>query len=264
MSLTFTILGCSSSTGVPRVALGWGAADPANPKNRRRRCSLLVERHDPAGKHTAVLVDTSPDLREQLLDAEVDWLDAVLFTHEHADHTHGIDDLRAFTVRRDGPLPMYGSAQTLESLRRKFTYIFDDSRPMAGTSKPEGRAHVVEANKPFLVGDVEVLPVPIPHGSITVFGYRIGGLAYVTDAKSVPPEALEQLRGAEVLVINALFRTEHPTHLSIPESLKVAEQIGAERTYLIHLTHDNFHADLEAELPRGIAPAFDGLTIRVP
>ena len=231
-----------------------------DPRDKRTRVGALVETD--AG--TKILIDTPPELRLQLIAAGIDRIDAVLFTHDHADHTHGIDDLRAFTVRRDAPLPMYGSAETLDSLRRKFTYIFDDRRPVAGTSKPEGRAHLIEAGKSFLVGDTEVLPVAIPHGPITVFAYRIGDLAYVTDAKTVPAEAIEQFRGVSVLVLNALFRTEHPTHLSIPESLRVAEQIGAERTYLIHLTHDNFHADLEAELPRGVAPAFDGLTVRIP
>jgi phosphoribosyl 1,2-cyclic phosphate phosphodiesterase len=212
---------------------------------------------------TRILIDTPPELRLQLIAAGAERVDAVLFTHDHADHTHGIDDLRAITVRRDAPLTMYGSAETLQSLAHKFGYIFDASRPMPGTSKPEGRAHVIEPNTSFLIGDIEVTAVAIPHGPVTVFAYRIGPLAYVTDAKSVPPTAVERLRGAHVLVINALFRTEHPTHLSIPESLRVAAAVGAERTYLTHLTHDNFHADLEAELPRGISPAFDGLTVRV-
>jgi phosphoribosyl 1,2-cyclic phosphate phosphodiesterase len=188
----------------------------------------------------------------------------VAFTHEHADHTHGIDDLRAITVSREAPLPIYGSAHALGDLARKFRYIFDDSmRPLPGTSKPEGKAHVVESGRPFSVGDLEITPVSVPHGNVTVFAYRIGPLAYVTDAKSIPPEAIDLLRGASVLVVNALFRTEHPTHLSIPEAVDVARAVGAERTYLTHLTHDNFHADLEAELPRGIAPAFDGLTVRI-
>jgi phosphoribosyl 1,2-cyclic phosphate phosphodiesterase len=211
-----------------------------------------------------ILIDTPPELRLQLIHAGVDNVDAVLFTHGHADHTHGIDDLRAITARRDVHLPMYGSADTLEALAQKFIYIFDDSiRPLPGTSKPQGRAIVMSPGETVRIADADVTAVPVPHGPITVFAYRIGPLAYVTDAKSIPADALSALRGARVLVINALFRTPHPSHLSLSEALHVAEQVGAERTYFTHLTHDNFHADLEAELPAGIAPAYDGLTITV-
>jgi phosphoribosyl 1,2-cyclic phosphate phosphodiesterase len=210
------------------------------------------------------LLDTPPELRLQLVTNGIDWVDAVLFTHDHADHTHGVDDIRAITVRRDAPLPMYGPPATLENLAKRFPYIFDESiRPAAGTSKPEGHARPLAGDETVTIGDVDVTAVPVPHGKMTVYAYRIGPLAYVTDAKTIPPAALDKLRGAQVLVINALFRTEHPTHLSIPEAVRAAREIGADRTYLTHLTHDNFHADLEAELPRGIAPAFDGLTIRI-
>jgi phosphoribosyl 1,2-cyclic phosphate phosphodiesterase len=159
---------------------------------------------------------------------------------------------------------MYGSRATLDSLAHKFVYIFDDSiRAAPGTSKPEARTHVLEAYVPVTIGDVEVMPLEVPHGPTSVFGYRIGPLGYITDAKVLPPEAIDRLKGVHVLVLNALFHTEHPTHMSIPEAVRVAQTIAAERTYLTHLTHDNFHADLEAELPRGISPAFDGLTVRV-
>ena len=257
MKLTF--LGTGTSFGVPQLGCGCEVCRSPDPRDKRTRVGALVETNG----GTRLLIDTPPELRLQLIAAGVDRVDAVLFTHDHADHTHGIDDLRAITVRRAAPLAMYGSAETLESLARKFAYIFDDRRALPGTSKPEGRAHVIEPNVPFIVGDVEITPIPIPHGPVTVYAYRIGPLGYVTDAKAVPPEAVERLRGARVLVINALFRTEHPTHLSIPESLRVAAAVGADRTYLVHLTHDNFHADLEAELPRGVAPAFDGLTVRI-
>ena len=200
----------------------------------------------------------------QLIANGIDRVDAVLFTHDHADHTHGLDDLRAISVRRDGPLPMFGSADTLASLMRKFPYVFDENiKPAPGTTKPEGHARVIAPFESIRIGDATVTPVPVPHGDMTVYGYRIGGLAYVTDAKAIPEAAMEALKGAKVLVVNALFRTEHPTHLSIPEAIEVARAVGAERTFLTHLTHDNFHADLEAEMPRGVTPAFDGLTVRI-
>ncbi len=211
-----------------------------------------------------LLIDTPPELRLQLIAAGIDSVDAVLFTHDHADHTHGLDDIRAITVRRDSPLGMYGPKDSLHSLASRFPYIFDDNyRALPGTSKPEGAARALEAGVPADIGGVQVLPVALPHGNMEVFGYRIGPLGYITDAKSISTEAIEIFRGVKVLVLNALFRTEHPTHMSISEAIRVAKEIGAERTYLTHLTHHNFHADLEAELPRGIAPAFDGLTIRI-
>lgn len=212
-----------------------------------------------------LLIDTPPELRLQLIAAGIDRVDAVLFTHDHADHTHGLDDIRAITVKRDAPLSMYGPKDSLERLAKRFPYIFDSSYvALPGTSKPEGFARPIDPGVPVSIGGVQVIPVVLPHGNMEVFGYRIGSLGYITDAKSLSEDALKVYRGVKVLVLNALFRTEHPTHLSISEAVAVAKEIGAERTYLTHLTHHNFHADLEAELPQGIAPAFDGLTIRIP
>ncbi|HET7373299.1 MAG TPA: MBL fold metallo-hydrolase [Gemmatimonadaceae bacterium] len=258
MKLTF--LGTGTSFGVPKIGCHCEVCRSPDPRDKRTRVGAVVE----SNRGARLLIDTPPELRLQLIAAGIDRVDAVAFTHAHADHIHGIDDLRAITMNREAPLPIYGPAETLAELRAKFRYIFDDSvRPLPGTSKPEGKAYAVESGTPFSIDDMQVMPVRVPHGNVTVFAYRIGPLAYVTDAKSVPPDAMALLRGASVLVINALFRTEHPTHLSIPEAVGVAREIGAERTYLTHLTHDNFHADLEAELPRGISPAFDGLTVRI-
>ena len=257
MKLTF--LGTGTSFGIPQIGCGCAVCHSSDPRDKRTRVGAVVE--SPA---TSLLIDTPPELRLQLIATGITLVDAVLFTHDHADHTHGLDDLRAITNLRQSPLTMYGPCDTLESLARRFPYVFDESmRPLPGTSKPEGRTHALVPFGAVRIGDVDVLPVPVPHGRVTVFAYVIGDLAYVTDAKSIPPEAAAALRGAKVLVLNALFRTDHPSHLSLPEAVRVAEEIGAERTYLTHLTHDNFHADLEAELPRGIQPAFDGLTVRI-
>ena len=253
-------LGTGTSFGVPQVGCACDVCRSEDPRDKRTRVGALVE-----SDGLRLLIDTPPELRLQLIAAGVDRVDAVLFTHDHADHTHGIDDIRSISVRRDGALPMYGPAETLASLAHKFTYIFDESmKALPGTSKPEGFAQALEAGVATRIGHLDVLPVEVPHGRFRVFGYRIGRLAYVTDAKTLPDGVIAQLRGADVLVINALFRTAHPTHLSIGEAVDAARQVGASRTYLTHLTHETSHADLAASLPSGVEPAYDGLTVEIP
>jgi phosphoribosyl 1,2-cyclic phosphate phosphodiesterase len=255
-----TFLGTGTSFGVPQLGCGCAVCRSTDPRDRRSRVGAAVETDEGA----VILIDTPPELRLQLLHTGITRVDAVLFTHLHADHTHGIDDLRAITARRDVHLPMYGSAETLDGLQQKFDYIFDDSiQPLPGTSKPQGRLIPIEAGVPVRIAGVDVTAVPVPHGNATVYAYRIGPLAYVTDAKAMPERAIAALRGARVLVINALFRVPHPSHLSLPEAIAASRAIGAERTYLTHLTHDNFHAALAAELPAGIAPAYDGLSVTI-
>jgi phosphoribosyl 1,2-cyclic phosphate phosphodiesterase len=229
-----------------------------DPRDKRSRVGAVVETNG----GVRILIDTPPELRLQLINAGISQVDAILFTHDHADHVHGIDDIRALSDRSDVPIEMYGPPDSMARLAKRFAYIFDDTiKALPGTSKPEGAAHSVPAGKAFRIGDVAVLPVVIPHGPVSVYGYRIGSLGYVTDAKTLPEEAVEAFRGVEVLVINALFRTQHPTHLSVSEAVSAAQRVGARQTWLTHLTHRTAHAELEAELPPGIAPAFDGLTI---
>lgn len=259
MKLTF--LGTGTSFGVPQLGCGCAVCHSTDPRDRRTRVGAAIE----TDEGRTILIDTPPELRIQLLATGISDADAVLYTHDHADHTHGIDDVRAITARRDAHMPMYGSAATMRAIARKFDYIFDDEvKPLPGTLKPQGRAVLMAPWETASVAGVDVTAVPVPHGPrATVYAYRIGGLAYVTDAKTVPDDALAVLRGADVLVINALFRRPHPSHLSLDEALGVSASVGASRTYLTHLTHDNFHADLAAELPPGIQPAFDGLVVSI-
>jgi phosphoribosyl 1,2-cyclic phosphate phosphodiesterase len=212
-----------------------------------------------------MLVDTPPELRMQLVHAGVRRVDAVWFTHDHADHTHGIDDLRVFSVRLRQHVQAYADAVTAASLRRKFRYIFDDAyRPPEGTSKPEIRLHEFRAGVSLEVAGRQLLPLAVPHGDTTAYGFRCGDLGYITDAKLLPEAVHAALAGVRVLVLNALwFGNPHPTHLNVEEAVATARRVGAEQTYLTHLTHRVSHAQLREQLPEGIAPAHDGLAIEI-
>ena len=257
MRLTF--LGTGTSFGVPQIGCGCAVCRSTDPRDRRTRSGALLE----VGE-TAILIDTPPELRLQLVAAGRSRVDAVLYTHEHADHIHGIDDLRMFSVTQRRPLPVYGPAETLDRLRSTFHYIFDPTvRPYEGTSKPTLELWPVEPGRPVTVAGVEVLPLAFQHGHLRVFGYRIGDVAYITDVKEVPLAMRSCLRGLKVLVLNALWWRSHPTHLSIGEAVRTAQELGAERTFLTHLTHETGHAELAASLPAGVAPAYDGLTVEI-
>jgi len=259
MKLTF--LGTGTSFGVPQIGCRCAVCLSTDGRDKRTRSGALLESRSGA----RVLIDTPPELRLQLIAASVGSVDAVVFTHAHADHIHGIDDVRAFTIGRGSPLPLYGAAQTLADIAQRVPYILNEHlKPLPGTHKPEVRACPVAAGDTITVRDLSLTAIDIPHGRTPVFGWRVGNLGYVTDAKFIPEAAFNALHGVKVLVINALFRIPHPTHLSLPESLAAAERIGAERTFLTHLTHDNFHAALEAELPDKVSPAYDGLVVEVP
>ena len=257
MRLTF--LGTGTSFGVPQIGCDCAVCRSTDPRDKRTRSGAVLE----AGGST-ILIDTPPELRLQLIAGGFSRVDAVLYTHEHADHLNGIDDLRIFSVRRRQPLPIYGPGETLERLRTSFNYIFDDAvQPFEGTSKPSLSLHETQPDQMIDVAGVKVLPLAFQHGHLRVFGYRFGDLAYITDVKEIPPAERERLQGLEVLALNALWWRPHPTHLSISEAIETAQALGARRTYLTHLTHETGHSQLETQLPAGVFPAYDGLTVEV-
>jgi phosphoribosyl 1,2-cyclic phosphate phosphodiesterase len=251
------ILGSGTSFGVPVIGCECRVCKSTDPRNKRTRVAALMEGDDGA----VILVDTPPEIRLQLVNANVRRVDAVLYTHDHADHIHGIDDLRAISVRI-GELPVYGPPETLDRLEQRFGYIFDPGIiPPAGTTKPRLTRTPLDAGKEVVICGQTVLPLEVDHGGTRVYGYRFGRMAYVTDAKDVPATTRRMLDGVEILVVNALFERQHPTHLSIPEAVSLAGEVGARHTYLTHLTHDFAHTELASRLPSGVEPAYDGLSV---
>ncbi|HEX8416689.1 MAG TPA: MBL fold metallo-hydrolase [Methylobacterium sp.] len=264
MALTLTILGCGSSGGVPRVGYGWGACDPNEPRNRRRRCSLLVERSSGAAA-TTVLVDTSPDLREQLLSANVARLDAVLFTHAHADHTHGIDDVRPLVINMRRRIPVYADADTRALLERRFGYCF--ATPPGSQYPPildmndfeEGEAIAI----PGEGGAIEALAFGMEHGNEAAHGFRFGPAAYAPDVSVMPAASKARLQGLDLLIVDALRETPHPTHYSVAQALALIEEVRPRRAILTNLHTDLDYATLAAKLPPGVVPAYDGLSVTI-
>ncbi|SRR6266508_1017693 len=261
MTTTFTILGCGSSMGVPRVALGWGACDPNNPKNRRRRCSFLVERRGTDGKRTTVLVDTSPDLRAQLLDAQVQAVDAVLFTHEHADHIHGIDDLRPLFIRQKRRVDVYLDKTTAQTVHQRFAYCF--ASPPGSEYPPIVTDHALTSGQPLTIngpgGRITVLPFLQEHGDISSLGFRFGNVAYSVDLNGIPAESIDALRGLDVWILDALRHMPHPSHFSLSDALQWIERIKPRRAILTNLHSDLDYDELKARLPDHIEPAYDGI-----
>jgi len=264
MTLKFTILGCGSSGGVPRPALGWGVCDPSNPKNRRRRTSFLVERRA-AGGVTRVLIDTSPDLREQLLDAEVDWLDAVLYTHEHADHTHGIDDLRGLFIKQRRRVDVYLEEHTAAAMHARFGYCFA-SPPGSEYPPIVTERRLVPGRSLTIVGQggpIAALPFRQEHGDIPSLGFRFGGLAYSCDLSGMPPESAAALSGLDVWIVDALRYRPHPSHFSLADALAWIERIKPRRAILTNLHADLDYEILRKEVPAHVEPAFDGMNFEL-
>ena len=258
--LRLTILGCGSSGGVPRLGGLWGACDPNNPKNARRRCSLLVERVTEQGT-TRVLIDTSPDMRAQLLDANVGNLDAVLFTHSHADHVHGIDDLRMIVFNQRKRLPIYADRQTLDALTARFGYAFvqppgSDYPPILDMHRLDGPLNIDGAG-----GSIPFTPFEVQHGRIDALGFRIANAAYLPDVSDIPDAAWTTLQDLDLWILDALRYKPHPSHSHVAQSLEWIERAAPARAVLTNMHIDIDYATLKAETPAHITPAYDGLVI---
>lgn len=258
MHLTF--LGTGTSFGVPVIGCSCANCTSADPRDRRTRHGALL-----GLRGGNLLIDTPPELRLQLLASRIDRVDAVWYTHLHADHVHGIDDVRVFSSRGRPPVPAYLPGELIAPMKARFPYIFDGRvRVPPGTSKPRITLREYTEGVPLEVLGAEITPFRVPHGPVDAFGLRVGPLGYVTDAKRVPAAARAILEGVDVLVLNALWRGRpHPTHFNVEEAVETAREIGARRTYLTHLTHFVGYRELAEWLPPGIQPAYDGLTVEL-
>lgn len=253
-------LGTGTSFGVPVVGCRCDVCTSADPRDARTRHGLLLE----AGGRR-LLVDTPPELRLQLVDASVRHLDAVWLTHPHADHVHGIDDLRIFTLRSGDALDVLVAEEYADEVRRRFAYIWRrEGEPSPGTTVPDLALSTYRDREPVRAAGLELVPVAFPHGSWRSYGFRVGDLAVIVDAKEIPEDALALLEGVDVLIVNALWRGDpHPSHFNVEEAIEAARALGARRTYLTHLTHRLRHAALAESLPEGVEPAYDGLEVRL-
>jgi phosphoribosyl 1,2-cyclic phosphate phosphodiesterase len=252
-----TILGCGASTGVPAIGPNWGRCDPADPRNRRRRVSVLVE-----SGPVAILIDTSPDLREQLIDARVSRLDAVVMTHAHADHLHGIDDLRQLNRLMNAAIPLWADADTLAEIRRRFGYVLEPVSEPGRYYKPTLVAHEITGR--FAIGGVDIVPFAQDHGFSTTLGFRIGPMAYSTDVTQLDEDAFAALAGVELWIVDCMRRAPHPSHSHLDKTLGWIARVGARRAVLTHMDHTLDYRELSAELPAGVEPGQDGLVIDLP
>lgn len=263
--LRLTILGCGSSPGTPRITGDWGNCDPANPKNRRMRSAAMVERVSPGGT-TRVVIDTGPDFRDQMLMADVKRIDAVVYTHPHADHIHGIDDLRGFVLEQQQLMDIYADQPTLERLHEAFGYCF--RTPIGSSYPPILRAHEIEHSNPLTIegegGALTFVPLPQIHGDIISLGFRIGPLAYCSDVSHFPPATAELMQDLDVLVIDALQYRPHPSHLSLDEALDWIAKLQPKKAVLTHMHVPLDYAAVTAETPDHVEPAWDGMIIEIP
>ncbi len=262
MTLVLTILGCGSSAGVPRPALGWGACDPKNPKNRRRRCSLLVEKSGVSGV-TRVVIDTSPDLREQLIEANVDHIDAVFLTHEHADQTHGMDDLRSVVLHQRRRIPTYFNQSTAKDIMARFSYCFIS--PEGSSYPPILDRHSIEAGHSRTIegkgGAVALSAFLVQHGDIPALGYRINDCVYTPDLNDIPSESWGALEGLELWIVDGLRYAAHPSHFSVTDALSWINRFKPKRAVITNMHSDLDYEVLRNKLPANVVPAYDGMRL---
>lgn len=253
-NVEITILGSGTSHGVPMIGCDCAVCTSSDPRDRRTRASAFVRLGE-----VRLLVDTSPELRLQCLAHGVTEIDAVLFTHHHADHVSGLDDLRRFNWIMKKPVTLIGNERTLSNIRRMFLYAFEPA-PGSPHSRPLLELREI-GDAPFDIGGERIVPLPLLHGSLPVLGFRFGDVAYCTDCSVVPEDALARMRGVRALVLDALRIDPHPAHLNVEQAIEVAKRVGAERTYFTHIAHQLGHAETNASLPDGIELAYDGLRI---
>jgi len=253
MDVTLTLLGTGTSHGVPCIACGCEVCSSGDPRNQRFRCSALLQYEG-----YSVVIDTATEFRLQALRAGMTTLDAVLFTHSHADHISGLDDVRSFSERQGEAIPCYGCEECLGDIRRRFDYIFTETQ--LGGGKP--RLELIPTEGPFDLHGLRVLPVPVLHGRLPVLGFRFGPAAYVTDCNQISSDSMELLKGLDLLVLDALRWRSHPTHFNVEQALEVVEQLRPGRVYFTHVTHDLDHAATNAALPEGVELAYDGLRLQ--
>ena len=266
VTLRVTVLGSGTSHGVPTIGCDCSVCRSSDPRDRRTRPSILIEVEAPAATTTfrdavrSILVDTSTDLRAQALARDVRRVDAILFTHAHADHVFGLDDVRRFNQLQEGAIACYAAEDTLQSLRRTFAYIFAPPVQKGGGIP---LLALFRIGGPFTLGSVDIVPVPLFHGLLPVLGFRVGSFAYLTDCNRIPDESWPLLAGVRTLILDALRHRPHSTHFSVRESIGVAERLGVERAYFTHVCHDLGHAETCAQLPAGMELAYDGLVLTV-
>ena len=254
--MRITVLGCGVSTGVPAIGPDWGRCNPADPRNRRRRSSILVE-----CRSKVVLIDTSPDLREQLIDAGVSRVDAVIYTHPHADHLHGVDDLRAVNRLMEQAIPIYADEPTLAEIRARFGYAVKPAPPEGPFYRPTLIPHAISG--PFTAAGIRVVPFAQSHGFSTTLGFRIGSFAYSTDVVELDEAAFAVLAGVEVWIVDCLRREPHPTHSHLEKTLAWIARLRPRRAMLTHMDQSLDYAELAAELPNGVEPGRDGTIIEL-